>query len=736
MSVDHAILRRPHAGPQVRDQPQRISTKKHCETSTTRHASAPQSCETPSHAGRRQRKRQRMSKSETVRTGVAGHDELEIFRRVFFSSPDYIGFSRLEDGTYIDVNPGFERMLGYRREDVLGRTSFDVGIWPEEDAEQRIAYVAQLKRDGMVKDYPGRLRRADGTVIEVEASANIVEVGGQLLLIAIVRDVTERKRAERELRERETALRQLSETLEQRVAERTAQLQISEARMRSIFESTYQFMGFMTPEGIVLDANRASLRSVDARLEDVVGKPFWEAPWFAQTPELAASMQAAVARVRAGESFRQEVVVPLAAGRRVFDFAMRPVRGPDGEVVGIVPEAVELTARRHAEDALRQAQKMEAVGQLTGGIAHDFNNMLAGVVGNLQLMRVRLQQGQTAPLGQYIDAAESIVDRASGLTHRLLAFSRRQTLAPRAVDVNRLVQSMAELLHRTVGPAVQVEAQLAGDAWNTLCDAHQLESALLNLAINARDAMPHGGRLSIETTNVVLKEAQAAAIDGAVPGPFVAIRVRDDGIGMAPDVAQRAFDPFFTTKPLGQGTGLGLSMVFGFMQQSGGFVAIDSTPAVGTTVTLYLPYHDGPAAEESDTPRGAPLRRPQGAGNVLLVDDDQALRKVLAESLEDAGYSVLQAADGPRGLALLQSSMKIDLMVTDFGLPSGMNGLQLIEAARAFRPAMATLLITGYAERIAARTGQAAVEADIMAKPFSLDAFLARVNGMRPAEAG
>jgi PAS domain S-box-containing protein len=662
---------------------------------------------------------------------MAGGNELEIFRRVFFSSPDYIAFSRLDDGTYIDVNPGFERMMGYPREQVLGRTSFEVGIWPQEEDDQRIAYVAQLRREGRVTNYPGRLRRADGTVIDVEASANIIEVDGEQILIAIVRDVTERRRAERELREREAALRQLSETLEQRVALRTAQLQISEARVRSIFETSFQFMGMLSTEGLVLDANRRALEAIEVRLEDVVGRPLWETPWFAHTPGLPGLVREAVARVAAGANFRQEVCINLPAGRRIFDFSMRPVRAADGKVVGIVPEAAELTARRQVEEDLRQAQKMEAVGQLTGGLAHDFNNMLAGMAGNLQLMRMRLQMGNVDTLTQYIDAAEDIVERAASLTHRLLAFSRRQTLAPKVVNVNQLVHSMTGLIRHTVGPAVQVETQLAADAWCALCDAHQLESALLNLAINARDAMPSGGRLTLATNNAIIPDEHGARKEEEQSGRYVTIRVCDTGIGMTSEVASRAFDPFFTTKPLGQGTGLGLSMVFGFIKQSGGFVRIDTAPEAGTTISLYLPMHEGTAIEVPSPVRSlATARQQRSSGSVLLLDDETALRSVLAEALQEAGYTVLQAKDGPSALALLQDAREINLLITDFGLPGGMNGQQVMENARALRPALPMMLITGYAQNTADDTSTQTTPLEIMTKPFSLATFLARVAAL------
>jgi PAS domain S-box-containing protein len=680
--------------------------------------------------GRTRQESQMSDQNREPPIGLNEHKELEIYRRVFYASPDYVAFSRLSDGTYIDVNPGFERMLGYKRADVIGRTSMEVGIWPESYDEQRVAYVERLRRDGMVKDYPGRLRTSTGKVIDVEASANILEIDGELILVAIVRDVTERKRAEQELRDREAALRLLNETLEQRVQQRTAQLRASEARIRSIFETSYQFMGLLAPDGTVLDANRASLEGINATVYDVAGRPFWDTRWFSATPGMPEKIRASVHAVSTGKTVRHEITVNLPSGMRTFDFSMRPIVDANGKVTAIVPEAVEITERRQAEEALRQAQKMEAVGQLTGGLAHDFNNLLAGVVGNLQLMRVRLGQGSISSLARYIDAAESVADRAAALTHRLLAFSRRQTLDPKVTDVNQLVTSMGELIRRTVGPGVQVDTVLASDAWNTRCDAHQLESALLNLAINARDAMPNGGRLTIETTNSVLYQTPAVTEEGVSPGHYVTICVTDTGTGMPPEVMARAFDPFFTTKPIGQGTGLGLSMIFGFIKQSGGYVRIHSEPGVGTAVRIHLPMHAGEAQDHMGR-RQAMAAVPAAAGaTILLVDDEAPLRSLLAEMLSEAGYTVIEAADGREGLNILQSQQHIDLLVSDVGLPGNMNGRQMADAGRALRPDLKVIFVTGYAEHAAIGNGALEPGMHVMTKPFALDAFAARVSAI------
>ena len=331
-----------------------------------------------------------------------------------------------------------------------------------------------------------------------------------------------------------------------------------------------------------------------------------------------------------------------------------------------------------AEATLRQSQKMEAVGQLTGGLAHDFNNLLTGVLGSLELMRARIAQGRVADVERYAATAQAAAARAAALTHRLLAFSRQQTLEPRATDVNRLVAGMEELVRRTVGPAITLEVVGMGGLWNTLVDPGQLENALLNLCINARDAMPDGGRLTIETGNRWLDRRAAAGRD-LPPGQYVSLCISDTGTGMTPEVIARAFDPFFTTKPLGQGTGLGLSMVYGFARQSGGQVRIYSEPGQGTMVCLYLPRHLGEAEGAAAAGGLAEAPRAGSGESVLVVDDEPSVRMLVADVLGELGYVAIEAEDGAVGLKVLRSEARIDLLVTDVGLPGGMNGRQVAD---------------------------------------------------------
>jgi PAS domain S-box-containing protein len=379
------------------------------------------------------------------------------------------------------------------------------------------------------------------------------------------------------------------------------------------------------------------------------------------------------------------------------------------------------------EEALRQSQKMEAVGQLTGGIAHDFNNLLTGIVGSLDLMQTRLDQGRTENVARYINAAMTSANRAAALTHRLLAFARRQPLIPKSVDANQLVVSLEDLLRRTIGETIDLDIFASAGLWCTLCDPNQLESALLNLAINARDAMPNGGKLTITTANARIDGIDADT-PALLPGDYIRIDVSDTGAGMSPEVAARAFDPFFTTKPIGQGTGLGLSMIYGFARQSNGHVLIDSKLGAGTSVKLYLPRHHGDAAMERVASAVADEVAATGE-TVLVVEDEPVVRGVIMEMLQDQGYRALEAIDGPSGLRILRLNERIDLLVTDVGLP-GMNGRQLADQARETRPGLKILFITGYAENVAIADGFLQPGMEMITKPFDLDNLSRRIRDM------
>ena len=385
-----------------------------------------------------------------------------------------------------------------------------------------------------------------------------------------------------------------------------------------------------------------------------------------------------------------------------------------------------LSEREKVESALRQAQKMEAVGQLTGGLAHDFNNLLAGISGAFEMINARLAQGRHGDVEKYLSAGQGAARRAAARTHRLLAFSRQQTLSPRPLTVNRLLPDFAELVRRTVGPAIEVETIGAASLWTTLVDANQLENALLNLCINARDAMPDGGKITIETGNRWLDE-RGARERGLDAGQYVSVCVSDTGVGIEKVNIERVFDPFFTTKPIGQGTGLGLSMVYGFARQSHGYVRIYSEVGQGTMVCIYLPRFHGEEDVVSAMLHAEQIE-PGSGKTVLVIDDEPTVRMLVTDALSDLGHACLEAGDGPTGLKFLQSDTPIDLLITDVGLPGGMNGRQIAEAARQLRPDLQVLFITGYAENAVLNHGHIERGMEVLTKPFAVDDLVRRVS--------
>jgi len=493
----------------------------------------------------------------------------------------------------------------------------------------------------------------------------------------------------------------------------------------------------------IVFANDAFCRLTGYAREEILGRNCR----FLQGPE---SDPATVDRIRAAIKAQEPIEVDIRNhakdGRPFWNrLLIAPVHDANGDLAYFFANQFDITVdrdnlaeaneklraeaaeRERVEETLRQSQKMEAVGQLTGGLAHDFNNLLTGITGSLEMLQNRLAQGRLIDLDRYITAAQGAAKRAAALTHRLLAFSRRQTLAPKPTDVNRLITGMEEMIRRTAGPEIATEVVIAGGLWNTLIDPNQLENALLNLCINARDAMPKGGRLTIETGNKWL-DAHAAPDRDLPPGQYVTLCVSDTGTGMPPEVIRRAFDPFFTTKPIGMGTGLGLSMVYGFVRQSGGQARIYSEPGQGTMVCLYLPRQFGgtETVKEAADLMGAP-RTGQGE-TVLVVDDEPTVRMLVSDVLEDLGYIAIEVADGAAGLRVLQSDARIDLLVTDVGLPGDMNGRQVADAARALRPGLKVLFITGYAENAVLSHGHLDPGMHVVTKPFAINALATRIK--------
>jgi PAS domain S-box-containing protein len=515
-------------------------------------------------------------------------------------------------------------------------------------------------------------------------------------LLSVVRTAIRSRRRQYEARARleelateRAALADLSRTLESRVAERTDQLRESENRLRAIFESSYQFQALLTPDGGVVDANPVSLKALNGQLADVLGKKFWDTAWFSHTPNMRETIRAAIEAVAAGGVVQKELLLNLPRGGwRWFDFAFRPLKDKSGAVIGIVPEASELTKRKQAEEALRRAQKMEALGQLTGGVAHDFNNLLSAVMGNLDLLRKHLPDDPRSH--RLIAGALQGAQRGAALTQRMLAFARQQELKTDSVDLKLLILGMQELLDRTLGPQTSLSLDLADGPVFAQVDANQVELAILNLAINARDAMPLGGAIAI-----CLDEPKDGFPLGLKPGRYLRIRIADSGSGMDEETLKKAVEPFFSTKAIGKGTGLGLSMVHGLAVQLGGALELSSAVGEGTTAALWLPMAEGaPVRTETEATATPGRSRP---ATVLLVDDDLLIAMSAAEMLQDLGHRVLEANSGPQALEIINSGVPIDLMMTDHAMPV-MTGTELAELARLKRPGLPVLLATGYTD--------------------------------------
>ncbi len=521
-------------------------------------------------------------------------------------------------------------------------------------------------------------------------------------------------------------------------------LESADRPYRVLIEQIQEGALTLSVEGKVLYCNERLAAMLDMPQERLVGQPLADFILPDDAPALAALLQGARTAPTRGELtlcsagrsslpvyfslsvLRREEATPLFCGI-LTDLTEQKLHVRELSEANARLQAASVE-RERVEEVLRQSQKMEAVGQLTGGLAHDFNNLLAGISGSLELMALRIAQGRVAELDRYMVAAQGASRRAAALTHRLLAFSRRQTLDPRATDVNMLVSGMEDLIRRTVGPAVAIEVVGATGLWAALVDPPQLENALLNLCINARDAMPDGGRITIETHNKWLDD-HAALTHDMPPGQYLALCVTDTGTGMSPDLVAKVFEPFFTTKPIGEGTGLGLSMIYGFARQSGGQVRIYSEVGEGTTVCIYLPRHYGEAAgaDRAVPSRGTQARAEEGE-TVLVVDDEPSVRMLVTDVLEDLGYRALEASDSAAGLKILQSNARIDLLVTDVGLPGGLNGRQMADAGRVTRPELKVLFITGYAENAVLGNGYLVPGMQVLTKPFVLDILIARIR--------
>jgi PAS domain S-box-containing protein len=648
------------------------------------------------------------------------------------SATDYAIIAMDLDGLVTSWNEGARRILGWTEEEMIGQPASVFFTLEDRQKGTQLAEMQSALDHGRGNDERWHQKK-DGTCFWASGEMMPLkdENGTPQGFLKILRDRTDQRQA--------------------------AEAQRADAEfLRSVLASSGDCIKVLDLDAKLEFMNEGGLRVMEVSDFNAIRGCPWPGFWPADGQEEA---WAAIATAKAGASARfqgfadtmkgtpkcwdvQVTAIPGAHGRPEKLLAVsrditeqKRIEGELRELNDTLERRIEERTRelRASEDQLRQSQKLDAIGQLTGGVAHDFNNLLTGISGSLEILQTRLARGQFTDVDRFISAAQGASKRAAALTHRLLAFSRRQTLDPKPTNANRLIAGMEDLVRRTVGPSIEVETVLAEDLWITLCDASQLENSVLNLCINARDAMPDGGKLTIETANTSLDRRTAREQDMAA-GQYVTVCVTDTGSGMAPDVIERAFDPFYTTKPMGQGTGLGLSMTYGFAKQSGGQVRIYSEVDKGTTMRIFLPRHAGEEDAESLPAQLAEVPRAQAGETILIVDDDEAVRMLVTEVLQELGYGAIEAADGTSGLNVLQSNARIDLLITDVGLPGGMNGRQIADAARVRRPGLKVLFITGYAENAVVRNGYLEAGMQIMIKPFTMEALAARIQDVIACE--
>ena len=651
----------------------------------------------------------------------ADDQQTEALLRAILETAPAVIFAKDLQGRMLIANDAATDLIGKPWDEVQGRTDREFLSDPTQ-GEAVMENDRRILRQGVAEVVEEEITTpGKAPTIWLSTKSPMRDAQGRIVgLAGISVDITARKKVEKELKE-------LNETLERRVADRTRERDRAWKLSQDLL--------------VVVGADR--------RIEAV--SPAWKSMLGWPESELIGAFFLDLVHSDDREA-TEHASDRLSAGQATHRLVNR-CRHSDGSYRWIswaaVPEegriyasGRDITGERQREEALaeaesnlRQVQKMDAIGQLTGGIAHDFNNMLQGIGGSLELMQRRLERGQAQDAVRFVEVAQEAVDRAATLTNRLLAFARRQALSPRAVEPDKLLEGVADLLRRTVGPQIELSLHKHDGIWLIHCDPTEFETALLNTAINARDAMPDGGQLTIRTSDSELSAADLSGYKDVAPGRYVQVAVTDTGTGMEPQVLARAFEPFYTTKPLGHGAGLGLSQLHGFVRQSGGFARLESTPGEGTTVRMYLPRYAGVAGKDDTTPdRDGEAPSGVRGATVLLVEDEPGVRALVVECLSELGCRILEAADGLAALRVVESDVPLDLLVSDVGLP-GLNGRQLADAARRTRPDLPVVLITGYVGA-ALDDWSLPQGIEVMRKPFKLDRLADRVGEILAGRSG
>jgi PAS domain S-box-containing protein len=657
-------------------------------------------------------------------------------------------------GSVVVANDALAKALNMSAERLVGQSLFALIATPRDEAARYLRLCSASRQP-----LPGSLvfRRANGAELACRCDGAALRPAGQIgtdmlmlrcrlkpeavsrftllsqKITELTREIIGRRNAEEQLQRLNDELEARVEERARQIAETFARLNESERRFRLFVEGVLDCAIFMIdPDGLVTDWNGGAQRIKGYTAAEIIGQHFSR---FYTDEDKARDVPGYALRtaIRTGAFEAEGWRVRKGGGKFWASVVITAIHDDGGKLLGFSKVTRDLTEKRAAEEQLRQAQKMEAIGQLAGGIAHDFNNLLTVIGGALETLQRRASPGSDDSR-RLIRAAMRGVERAANLTYRLLAFSRRQPLDPKPLELNRLVIGMSDLLSRTLGEHVTIETVLSGGLWRVAADPNEVENAVLNLAVNARDAMPSGGRLTIETANTHFDEAYAAAHEEVRAGQYAMLAVTDTGAGIPREVIAKVFDPFFTTKKLGEGTGLGLSQVYGFIKQSGGHVKIYSEPGEGTTVRMYLPRLMRPdmAAVEERKPGIAPTA--EHSEMILVVEDDPDVRAYSTEILRELGYDVVEAGEGDTALTLIATQPDIKLLFTDVGLPGPLNGRQLADEARKRRADLKVLFTTGYARNAIVHQGRLDPGVDLIVKPFTYAALAAKIRGVLDRE--